>query len=87
MSNSHEMSYRQLVTPDGLQARTNTTLRSLNRAVVVIVAPIAGILADAWGIRTLLLVAAVTFAVVAVGLAATSFRNVRAPAQAAFPTV
>lgn len=29
MSNSHETSYRQLVTPDELQARTNTTLRSL----------------------------------------------------------
>jgi len=27
MSNSHEMSYRKLVTPDELQARTNTTLR------------------------------------------------------------
>ena len=54
MSNSHEMSYRQLVTPDELQARTNTTLRSLNRAVIVVVAPIAGILADAWGIRTML---------------------------------
>lgn len=79
MSNSHEMSYRQLVTPDELQARTNTTLRSLNRTVVVIVAPIAGILADAWGIRTMLVVAAATFAVVAVGLASTSFRTVRAP--------
>jgi hypothetical protein len=51
MSNSHEMSYRQQVTPDELQARTNTTLRSINRAVIVVVAPLAGVLADAWGIR------------------------------------
>ena len=58
MSNSHEMSYRQLVTPDELQARTNTTLRSLNRAVVVVVAPVAGLLADAVGIETMLVVAA-----------------------------
>ena len=79
MSNSHEMSYRQLVTPDELQARTNTTMRSLNRAVVVIIAPIAGILADAWGIRPMLVLAAVIFALVAAGLGATSFRNVRAP--------
>lgn len=79
MSNSHEMSYRQLVTPDELQARTNTTLRSLNRAVVVVVAPIAGLLADAVGIRTMLVVAAVAFAAVALGLAATQFRSVRAP--------
>lgn len=79
MSNSHEMSYRQLVTPDELQARTNTTLRSLNRAVVVVVAPIAGVVADAWGIRSMLAVAAVVFALVAFGLASTSFRDVRAP--------
>ncbi|MEU4293014.1 MFS transporter [Kribbella sp. NPDC026596] len=80
MSNSHEMSYRQLVTPDELQARTNTTLRSLNRAVIVVVAPIAGMLADAWGMRPTLLLAAVIFALVAAGLGATSFRDVRAPA-------
>jgi MFS family permease len=80
MSNSHEMSYRQLVTPDELQARTNTTLRSLNRAVVMVVAPIAGVLADAWGIRPMLLVAAATFALVAAGLGVTPFRNVRSPA-------
>ena len=61
MSNSHEMSFRQLVTPDELQARTNTTLRSLNRAVMVVVAPLAGILADAWGIRAILLVAVAIF--------------------------
>jgi len=79
MSNSHEMSYRQLVTPDDLQARTNTTLRSLNRAVMVVVAPVAGILADGWGIRPTLLVAAIIFGLVSAGLAATSFRTVRAP--------
>jgi predicted MFS family arabinose efflux permease len=79
MSNSHEESYRQLVTPDELQARTITTMRSLNRAVMVIAAPLAGILADAWGIRPTLLVAAAVFALVAIGLAATSFRSVRAP--------
>lgn len=79
MSNSHEMSYRQLVTPDELQARTNTTLRSINRTVIVVVAPIAGVLADAVGIQTMLVVAAVTFALVTLGLAATPFRNVRAP--------
>jgi hypothetical protein len=80
MSNSHEMSFRQLLTPDGLQARTNTTLRSLNRAVMVIVAPVAGILADGWGIRPTLLAAAAVFAAVSCGLALSSFRSVRAPA-------
>jgi MFS family permease len=79
MSNSHEMSYRQLVTPDELQARTNTTLRSLNRAVIVVAAPVAGVLADAWGIRPTLLLSAAIFAVVTGGLAASSFRTARAP--------
>jgi predicted MFS family arabinose efflux permease len=79
MSNSHEMSFRQLVTPDELQARTNTTLRSLNRAVMVIAAPLAGILADDWGIRPTLLAAAAVFALVSLGLAASPFRAVRAP--------
>ncbi|HEX5087675.1 MAG TPA: MFS transporter [Nocardioides sp.] len=79
MSNSHEMSYRQLITPDELQARTNTTLRSLNRAVMVVVAPVAGILADAWGIRPTLVAAAAVFAVVSCGLALSPFRLVRAP--------
>jgi MFS family permease len=80
MSNSHQMSYRQVVTPDELQARTNTTLRSVNRAVIVVVAPVAGILADAWGIRQTMVLAAVIFALVAAGLGGTSFRHVRAPA-------
>ncbi len=79
MSNSHEMSYRQLVTPDELQARTNTTLRSLNRAVVVVVSPVAGLLADSWGNVSVLALAAGVFALVTVGLAVTSFRDVRAP--------
>jgi predicted MFS family arabinose efflux permease len=80
MSNSHEMSFRQLITPDELQARTNTTLRSLNRALMVMAAPLAGILADAWGIRPTLLLAAAVFALVSCGLAVTSFRTVRSPA-------
>lgn len=80
LSNSHEMSFRQLVTPDELQARSNTTLRSLNRAVMVVTAPIAGILADAWGVRPTILVAAAIFALVSLGLALSSFRIVRAPA-------
>ena len=42
VGNSHEMSYRQALTPDGLQARTDTTMRSLNRAVIVIVSPSQG---------------------------------------------
>ena len=46
---------------------------------MVVVAPAAGLLADAWGIRPALVVAAVTFALVTIGLAATPFRTARAP--------
>lgn len=60
-SNSHEMSYRQQATPDALQARTNTTLRSLNRAVVVVVSPVAGLLADRLGYSPVLIAAAALF--------------------------
>lgn len=53
VSNSHEMSYRQALPLDALQARTNTTMRSLNRAVLVVVSPIAGLFADSLGFARL----------------------------------
>jgi hypothetical protein len=71
LSNSHEMSYRQRMTPDALQARVNTTMRSFNRAVVVVVAPLAGLFADQFGLRPALVVAAVVFAL-AVSVLATA---------------
>ncbi len=61
VSNSHEMSYRQALTPDHLQARTNTTMRSLNRAVVVVVSPVAGVAADRFGFGPALGVCAAIF--------------------------
>ncbi|ONI80004.1 MFS transporter [Actinosynnema sp. ALI-1.44] len=50
----NEMSYRQSVTPDRLQGRMNTTIRSLNRGMIVIGAPLGGIIADTAGFRTAL---------------------------------
>ena len=74
-SNSHEMAYRQLITPDELQARTNTTMRSMNRAVVVVIAPVAGVLAEQVGVGPVLGASAVLFALAAVGLWFSPFRN------------
>jgi MFS family permease len=74
-SNSHEMSYRQALTPDELQARTNTTMRSFNRAVIVVVAPLGGLLADQAGMRPALVIAATIFAAAALLLAASPFRG------------
>ncbi len=76
-SNSHEMSFRQTRTPDELQARTNTTLRSLNRAVIVVVSPVAGLLADQVGFRQVLAAAAAIFGASALMLALSPFRKVR----------
>ena len=52
--NANEMGYRQAVTPDELQGRMNTTIRSVNRAMIVVGAPLGGFLADAFGYRPVL---------------------------------
>ena len=75
LSNSHEMSYRQALTPDALQARTNTTMRSLNRAVLVVVSPLAGLAADGVGFGPALGAAAAIFAISALILALSPFRR------------
>ena len=77
VSNSHEMSYRQALTPDGLQARTNTTMRSLNRAVVVVVSPLAGLAADRAGYGWALGLAAAVFALSGLLLLLSPFRRAR----------
>lgn len=77
MGNSHEMSYRQALTPDTLQARTNTTIRSLNRAVLVVVSPVAGFAADRFGFTPTLIANTAIFAVSALILALSPFRRAR----------
>lgn len=77
LSNSHEMAYRQSITPDAFQARTNTTMRSTNRAVIVVVSPVAGVVAAAVGAQLALTVAACTFGLTAIGLWFSPFRTVR----------
>ena len=71
------MSYRQALTPDELQARTNTTMRSLNRAVIVVVSPLAGLGAERLGYPAALVGAAVVFALSTAILVFSSFRRVR----------
>jgi len=75
--NANEMGYRQAVTPDRLQGRMNATMRSINRAMVVIGAPIGGVLGDAVGFRPVLYAAAAGFLVVAAGLGSSRFRAAR----------
>jgi MFS family permease len=76
-ANANEMGYLQSITPDQLQGRTNATRRSVNRAMIVIGAPLGGVLADAAGYRPMLYAAAVGFTLVAAGLAVTPYRQAR----------
>lgn len=71
----NEMGYRQSVTPDELQGRMNATIRSLNRAAIVVGAPLGGYLAVTAGYQTALWVGIAGFVVVAVALALSPFRH------------
>jgi predicted MFS family arabinose efflux permease len=75
--NANEMGYRQVITPDRLQGRVNATMRSINRAMVVIGAPAGGVLGDALGYRPMIWAAAGGFLGVAIALGLSRFRNAR----------
>jgi MFS family permease len=79
--NANEMGYRQAVTPDRLQGRTNTTMRSINRAMVVAGAPVAGLLADSLGYRPVLAAASVGFLLAAAAMAVSPVAGTRIPDQ------
>jgi MFS family permease len=77
VSNANEMGYRQAITPDHLQGRSNATMRSINRAMIVVGAPLGGLLADAIGFRVVLWLSVAGFLMVAAGLSVTPYRNAR----------
>lgn len=76
-ANANEMGYMQSITPDHLQGRSNATRRSINRAMIVIGAPLGGVLADAVGYRPMLYAAAVGFGLVSASLAISPYRHAR----------
>ena len=69
LANPSEMALRQRATPDRMQARMNATMRTVNRAMVVVAAPLGGLLGDAIGIGPALAVVCAGFAVTAIGMA------------------
>ncbi|MCI0143458.1 MFS transporter [Arthrobacter bambusae] len=77
LSNANEMGYRQAVTPDHLQGRMNTTIRSANRAMIVVGAPAGGLLAVSIGYQPTLWIGIAGFAAAALLLAASPFRSAR----------
>ena len=74
---SHEESYRQAVTPDALRARTVTTMRSFNRAIFVVGAPLGGLLAVQTTNRFALACAASIFAIVVIAQLLSPIRTLR----------
>ncbi len=85
VENANSMGYRQAVTPDALQGRMNGTMRSINRAMVVVGAPLGGLLADAVGYRPVLVGGIVGFLLLAVVLGLSPYRHARHGDQAAEP--
>jgi predicted MFS family arabinose efflux permease len=75
--NANSLSYRQAATPDMLQSRMNTTMRSINRAMIVVGAPVGGLLADSIGYRSSMWIAIAGFALVAAILFVSPFRRAR----------
>lgn len=77
LENANEMGYWMAVTPDALQGRMNSTRRSVNRGMIVLGAPLGGVLADALGHRPTLWIALSGFVLVAGGLFLSPFRHAR----------
>lgn len=75
--NPNEMGYCQAVTPDAMQGRRSAVMRSVNRTMIVIGAPIGGLLADGIGYRSVMWIAIAGFALVAALLGLSRFRHAR----------
>jgi MFS family permease len=74
-----EMSFRQTITPDRLLGRMNATMRSINRGMIVIGAPLGGLFADVISMQTALWIAVAGMFAQAVAISATKFRHARLP--------
>jgi MFS family permease len=70
-----ELTYRQSITPDRLQGRMNSTIRSFNWGLVAVGAPVGGILADRFGNRTALWIGIAGVTLAAAALLASPFRR------------
>lgn len=77
VENANELGYRQAVTPDRLQGRMNATMRSFNRAMIVIGAPLGGLLAVHIGYRPTIWLASGGILAVSLALACSPFRGAR----------
>ena len=76
-----EMGYQQAVTPDRLIARMSATRRSLNRGMIVIGAPLGGVIATVAGTDTALWAAAAVLLLASLVLLFSRFRDARTEDQ------
>jgi len=76
-----EMGYQQAVTPDRLIARMSATRRSVNRGMIVIGAPLGGVIATVAGTDTALWAAAAFLLLASLVLLFSRFRNARIEVQ------
>ena len=74
---ANEMAYRQAAAPADLQGRMNTTIRTVNRVVLLVGSLLARLLATWAGYRVTIGIGAVVFAVAATLLATSPFRTAR----------
>jgi predicted MFS family arabinose efflux permease len=72
-----EMGYQQAVTPDRLIARMSATRRSVNRGVIVLGAPLGGVIAAVAGTDTALWAAAAFILLASLVLLFSKFRDAR----------
>ncbi|OAI42645.1 hypothetical protein AYO38_11320 [bacterium SCGC AG-212-C10] len=78
---AQEMGYYQAVTPDRLMGRMNATRRSINRAMIVVGAPLGGAVAAEIGTRPTMAISAGGMLLVAALLTASGVRGARMDEQ------
>lgn len=77
-----EMGFRQTVTPNRLQGRMNATMRSANRAMIVVGAPLGGLLVTVVGYRVTIGISAAGFVAVAIVFALSEMGRAHQPVHA-----
>jgi len=77
-----EMGFRQTITPNGLQGRMHATMRSTNRAMIVVGAPLGGLLATLVGYRATIRISAAGFVVVAIVFRLSEMGHAKLPVHA-----
>ncbi|MFJ5717599.1 MFS transporter [Neobacillus sp. NPDC093127] len=72
-----EVGYQQYITPSHLHGRMNATMRSINRSVIVIGAPLGGAIADGLGFLTALWISIAGLALCGLWFSLSSMRKAR----------